>query len=138
MNIPREREIQEQLDLGATDEIRSAVLARRSNVKEYRYDDMSRTSLPESHFDVVNAVEVLEHVEDDEAFVANVARVLRSGGHFVMTTPNGDFKPVPYPDVEPAGGSGDRRARPEEQTSFVRGLPEVKSPRNMPSSACSN
>lgn len=97
-DVPREREIQKQLDLGATDEIRSAVLSRRSNVVEYRYDDMTRTSLPEGHFDVVNAVEVLEHVDDDDAFVANVAKVLRPGGHFVMTTPNGDFKPVPYPD----------------------------------------
>jgi SAM-dependent methyltransferase len=97
-DVPREHDIQKQLDLGATDAIRSAVLARRSNVKEYRYDDMTRTALPEGHFDVVNAVEVLEHVDEDEAFVANVAKVLKPGGHFVMTTPNGDFKPIPYPD----------------------------------------
>ena len=97
-DVPREREIQKALDLGATDAIRDKVLARRSNVKEYRYDDMTRTTLPEAHFDVVNAVEVLEHVEEDEAFVANVAKVLKPGGYFVMTTPNGDFKPVPYPD----------------------------------------
>jgi SAM-dependent methyltransferase len=97
-DVPRESEIQQQLDLGATDAIRDKVLARRSNVKEYRYDDMTRTKLPESHFDVVNAVEVLEHVDQDELFVANVAKLLKPGGHFVMTTPNGDFKPVPYPD----------------------------------------
>jgi 2-polyprenyl-3-methyl-5-hydroxy-6-metoxy-1,4-benzoquinol methylase len=97
-DVPREREIQKQLDLGATDAIRSSVLGRRSNVKEYKYDDMTRTTLPAEHFDVVNAVEVLEHVEEDEKFVANVAKVLKPGGHFVMTTPNGDFRPVPYPD----------------------------------------
>src|SRR5687767_8858395 len=54
-DVPREREIQKELDLGATDAIRSAVLSRRSNVKEYKYDDMTRTTLPEAHFDVVNA-----------------------------------------------------------------------------------
>ncbi len=97
-DIPRESAIQKQLDLGATDSIRIGVISRRSNIKEYCYDDMTRTKLPEDHFDVVNAVEVLEHVDEDECFIANVARLLKPGGHFVMTTPNGDFKPVPYPD----------------------------------------
>lgn len=97
-DIPREREIQEKLDLGATDEIRNAVLLRRSNVSQYVYDDMTRTALPVAHFDVVNAVEVIEHVEDDESFVRNIAKVLKPGGHAVLTTPNGDWKPVPYPD----------------------------------------
>lgn len=97
-DLPRERAIQETLDLGATDEMRSAVLRRRSNVKEYLYDDMTVTRLPMSYFDAVSAIEVIEHVEDDEQFVRNIARVLRPGGWFVMTTPNGDWKPVPYGD----------------------------------------
>ncbi len=97
-DVPREREIQKQLDLGATDEIRDNILRRRSNVTEYLYDDMTRTKLPDGHFAMATAIEVLEHVEEDEVFVANVARVLQPGGYFVMTTPNGDFKPKPYPD----------------------------------------
>lgn len=97
-DLPRESEIQKRLDLGATDQLRSLVLNRRSNVKEYVYDDMTRTRLPPGHFSVVNAVEVLEHVDEDETFVANVAKLLAPGGYFVMTTPNGDFKPIPYPD----------------------------------------
>jgi SAM-dependent methyltransferase len=97
-DIPREKEIQHQLDLGATDAIRSNVLKRRSNVRDYIYDDMTATKIEPESFDVVNATEVLEHVEEDERFVANVARVLKPGGHFVMSTPNGDWKPVPYPD----------------------------------------
>jgi len=97
-DIPREAEIQKQLDLGATDAMREAVMGRRSNVRDYIYDDMTNTSLDEASQDIVVAVEVLEHVDEDEKFVHNVARVLRPGGHFVMTTPNGDWKPVPYPD----------------------------------------
>jgi 2-polyprenyl-3-methyl-5-hydroxy-6-metoxy-1,4-benzoquinol methylase len=42
------------------------------------------------------AVEVLEHVEHDADFVRNVARVLRPGGVFLMTTPNGDSVPIPH------------------------------------------
>jgi SAM-dependent methyltransferase len=97
-DIPREAEIQKQLDLGATDAIRQTVLRRRSNVRDYIYDDMTATSLTGHSADVVVAVEVLEHVDEDEKFIANVARVLKPGGHFVMTTPNGDWKPKPYPD----------------------------------------
>ena len=59
---------------------------------------MTATRLPEAHFDVVTAIEVLEHVDEDERFLQNVATVLKPGGMFLMTTPNGDFRPTPYPD----------------------------------------
>ena len=97
-DVPREKALQHALDLGATDAIRDAVLGRRTNVVSYTYDDMTRTSLPSSHFSVVSAIEVLEHVDEDELFVRNVAKVLVPGGYFLMTTPNGDFLPKPYPD----------------------------------------
>jgi SAM-dependent methyltransferase len=103
-DIPRETDIQRTLDLGATDEIRDAVLDRRSNVHAYLYHDMSKetlfptTAARDEYFDVVSAIEVLEHVEEDEAFVANVEKVLNPGGTFVMSTPNGDRTPTPYPD----------------------------------------
>jgi SAM-dependent methyltransferase len=97
-DIPRSTELQSKLDLGATETIRRAVLDRRSNVVDYVLDDMTQTALPPASFDVVVAVEVLEHVEEDDAFVRNVARVLNSSGTFLMTTPNGDFLPTPYPD----------------------------------------
>jgi hypothetical protein len=97
-DIPREKEIQRALDLGATDQIREKVLKRRSNVHSYIYDDMTATRLPAAHFDIVTAIEVLEHVDEDERFLQNVATVLKPGGMFLMTTPNGDFRPTPYPD----------------------------------------
>ena len=73
-------------------------MTRRTNVHSYVYDDMTKTRLPESHFGIVSAIEVLEHIDDDEEFLRNVARVLKPGGFFFMTTPNGDHIPVPYPD----------------------------------------
>jgi SAM-dependent methyltransferase len=97
-DLPRETEVQHALDLGTTEEMRSKVMRKRSNIRDYIWDDMTKTKIPEHAFDVVVAVEVLEHVEEDEAFVRNVARVLRPGGAFVMTTPNGDFLRVPYAD----------------------------------------
>jgi SAM-dependent methyltransferase len=95
-DLPRTLEVQNQLNLGTNDEINDQTKSRRSNVKATIYDDMTRTTLPANSFDVLVAVEVLEHVEEDELFVRNVARTLRPGGWFVMTTPNGDAVPIPH------------------------------------------
>jgi SAM-dependent methyltransferase len=62
------------------------------------YDDMTHSCLPNASFDCVVAVEVLEHVEEDESFVREVKRVLKPGGLFLMTTPNGDSVKNTNPD----------------------------------------
>lgn len=94
--LPRESDVQTQLNLGLTPAMAGATQARRSNVRAVVFDDMTRSALPAAAFDCVVAVEVLEHVEEDAAFVREVRRVLRPGGVFLMTTPNGDSEPVPY------------------------------------------
>jgi len=44
--------------------------------------------LPDASVDLAYSVEVLEHLEDQFAFLREVQRVLRPGGRFVITTPN--------------------------------------------------
>ena len=39
-------------------------------------------------FDFVISFQVIEHIKNDKAFVKEVARVLKPGGKFVVTTPN--------------------------------------------------
>jgi SAM-dependent methyltransferase len=97
-DLPRESAIQKQLHLGIDDPIRAQTLARRSNVRRVLYDDMTRSALADASFDLVVAVEVLEHVEEDAAFVRHAHRLLKPGGVFLMTTPNGDFVPNTNPD----------------------------------------
>lgn len=97
-DLPRETELQERLNLGVTPDTMAATRERRSNVAEVLLDDMTRSSLPDGSFDLVVAIEVLEHVEEDARFVQEVWRVLRPGGVFVMTTPNGDYVPNTNPD----------------------------------------
>jgi SAM-dependent methyltransferase len=48
------------------------------------------TDLPfaDSSFDVAFAIYVLEHLDDPQAFVREVRRVLRPGGYFLALTPN--------------------------------------------------
>jgi 2-polyprenyl-3-methyl-5-hydroxy-6-metoxy-1,4-benzoquinol methylase len=44
---------------------------------------------PDNHFDVVTSCGVMEHVPDVSAFTREVARIVRPGGLFYATTPNG-------------------------------------------------
>ncbi len=39
-------------------------------------------------YDLVVSLETIEHVEDDEAYVREVARIVKSGGTLICTTPN--------------------------------------------------
>ena len=43
---------------------------------------------PNESYDIVVALDVLEHVDDVDRTLSNVYRVLRSGGSFVMSVPN--------------------------------------------------
>ena len=43
---------------------------------------------PDESFDLVVLTEVIEHLENHRAALSEVARVLRPGGHLILTTPN--------------------------------------------------
>lgn len=43
--------------------------------------------VPERHYDLIAALDVIEHVADDEAALASIARRLKPGGKLVMTVP---------------------------------------------------
>lgn len=49
--------------------------------------DASRLPLAEGSLDLVVAYDILEHLPDDEGCVAEVARVLRPGGRFLVAVP---------------------------------------------------
>lgn len=46
-----------------------------------------RTDFPEGHFDLVMANQVLEHVTDPEAVIADIYRMIKPGGLFVAAFP---------------------------------------------------
>jgi len=97
-DLPRATPLQEQLHLGLDGTMIGTLRRRRSNIEAVIFDDMTCSALPDAAFDVAVAVEVLEHVEEEARFVAQVARVLRPGGTFLMTTPNGDYVENHNPD----------------------------------------
>lgn len=59
----------------------------RDNV-EFETMDVSALRFEDDAFDVVVSFETIEHVSDGEAFLREVARVLRLSGTFVVSTPN--------------------------------------------------
>ena len=50
--------------------------------------DGSRLSCNDGHYDAVGAFNVLEHVEEPEGFIEELARALRPGGRLVISSPN--------------------------------------------------
>lgn len=45
-------------------------------------------ALPPHAFDLVSAIEIVEHLDCPRAFLRNVQTILRDGGHLLLTTPN--------------------------------------------------
>jgi len=95
---PRETEMQRKLGLGIDNEVLGKLKRRRSNIDHVIFGDMTRCELPSESYDGAIAVEVIEHVVDDESFVRHMARVLRPNGWAYLTTPNGDFIENTNPD----------------------------------------
>jgi SAM-dependent methyltransferase len=52
-----------------------------------RYEDVTRLSMDPASFDAVVSFDVLEHVPDYRAALAEFARVLKPGGRLVLTAP---------------------------------------------------
>jgi 2-polyprenyl-3-methyl-5-hydroxy-6-metoxy-1,4-benzoquinol methylase len=48
--------------------------------------------VPDGQFDCVVSIDVLEHLREDQPFLRELKRVMKSGGRAVVTVPNGDPK----------------------------------------------
>jgi len=51
------------------------------------FDDITRTNLPEKHFDLILCTEVVEHLADSAPAIAAMHRLLKPGGILVLSTP---------------------------------------------------
>ena len=100
-DVPRETEVQIKLNLGFTEDIREHLQKNRSNIAHVIVDDMTQSNFPSDSFDIIIAIEVIEHVPNDSAFISEIYRVLKPDGFVYLTTPNGDYIRNEPPNYNP-------------------------------------
>ena len=54
----------------------------------FKIGDIMDIPFPAKKFDVVTAIEVIEHIDNPQKALKEIHRILKKGGIFVMTTPN--------------------------------------------------
>ncbi len=105
------------------DHVRSA----RGLVRD-RVLQVNERTLPfaDASFDVVTAINFLEHIEDDEPFFREMVRVLKPGGAFVFLAPKGEKGRVGYAIKRVLGFTADQEgfghARDGYPPEAARGL----------------
>lgn len=62
-------------------------LLKSKNV-EFKQATVPPLPFEDESFDFVISFQVIEHIKEDSKFVAEIYRVLRSGGQFIVSTPN--------------------------------------------------
>lgn len=60
---------------------------KKANV-DFLVGDATQLPFPDNSFDAVTMFDVLEHIPDDLAAIAEAQRVLRPGGYLLISTPN--------------------------------------------------
>ncbi|HIE15622.1 MAG TPA: class I SAM-dependent methyltransferase [Bacteroidales bacterium] len=64
------------------------IAGKGQNVKFVQMKVPPFKGIDDKSFDFVISFQVIEHIKNDKAFVKEVARVLKPGGRFIVTTPN--------------------------------------------------
>lgn len=65
----------------------SLSFCRKRGLKKLRRLDIEKKSFPGIKFDVVTALDVVEHIKDDLTAMKNVAKSLKPGGVFIFAAP---------------------------------------------------
>lgn len=75
-------------EVTGTEFSKNSIAACKNSNTELVFGELSEIELPESHFDIVINLEVIEHINNPVPFVSEIERILRKGGLVYITTPN--------------------------------------------------
>ena len=67
------------------------VTSRLDNVEFYYHDANKPFPFPESSFDMVWLIDVLEHIQNDSAVISDVSRILKRGGYVLVSVPTPNY-----------------------------------------------
>ena len=87
-----------EIDINLLDAEKDAVEFSKALFKHYNVDakffvdDFRNLPFPDEYFDFIHGNTVLEHVPDTKQAVTELLRVLKKGGHFLVTVPNSNRK----------------------------------------------
>lgn len=68
------------------------------DVKNAKYGSVTNLPFKNRSFDIINCIDVLEHVYDEEKSFSEISRVIKKGGILIMTVPNASF-PITYDPI---------------------------------------
>lgn len=72
--------------------IKKAARKYKKGTLHFLVGDAANIPCPDNDFDVVVSFETIEHLDDQEAALVEMVRVLRSDGLLILSTPNKDFR----------------------------------------------
>ena len=98
---PPNNDVQRSLNLGIDSQVERDLRKNRSNIKDILYCDITEKLKLKVQFDIVIAIEVIEHIKDIQSALRNMLRLLKPGGVLYMTTPNGDYIKNEPPNYNP-------------------------------------
>lgn len=75
-------------NIAAVEFVKEGYMAHNKRVYDYDLNDDFHSKFGEERFDLVIAIEIIEHLYSPYDFLRKVKHLLREGGHLVVSTPN--------------------------------------------------
>ena len=77
----------ESKEYNSINSLDDSILASGQEINGVRHEDVERLSFSDNHFDLIISADVFEHIPSPQKGLSECARVLKTGGHMLLTIP---------------------------------------------------
>ncbi len=100
---PPSTNVQKKLNLGIDNQRLVEIKTQRSNIDDIILCDITSdiSQVINEKFDIIVAVEVIEHIENHEEMLKNIYSIMKKDAILYLTTPNGDYIKNEPPNYNP-------------------------------------